>query len=769
MDIDKYISYQIQRQFPSIYVEDGSELVEFIKTYYQFLEQDITGYYVTGYQITGDDISERQYFATKYPTYSQAAAQLSNLQSIAGGYGELKIVSTKNQSVYNNRRLFDFNDIDSTLEQMLLFYKNKYLNGLPFDDNNIRFAVKHILDLYRRKGTKEGLLLFFRLFYSENVDVYYPSQDIIKPSSSKWKAGKYVELYPQDPTNLAGLKDQFIYGSISGATAVVDRVNFFIVNNTIIPVIMLSNVKGVFVSGDDITIDSVSHGVVRGSLQTLFISNTDIRNSTSNNVVGDIVSITSDTGYGGKARISQVTTESAGEIDFVINDGGFGYTLTNTDILVSDQVVFVGNTNVQYIPLERVEQPSTGAVGIVIGQKLISSDTIAVGLLLQTDEFTENGVFYTVDRDVNISNAIQYASPHNNTATAQIGNISNIQTISIITDIIDDFVDVALDSSDYSTVPPASMPMTGTGPITLATTLANAFVPQTFSIGTITSLTGVDPGADYVNDVFVFARENTISRFDLANQVITYDPLTGVVIEAGDILLQNNPAGNTTNMDIKGIVKSRSGNSIEVTQLSFEGFTTSNTMFVSGVSSPITITNIQRNYDSLPMGLNAQISGYVSNEVGKIKSVDVYDSGIGFIDGTTAAMKNYTAIETARRNLESARNNTSATPEQIAQLEAVLDYWMTTDIAVGTTVSYGQGKNEGMWESKTSHLNSKKVIQDSDFYQDFSYQISTSIAPSSYTSPLKDIVHVAGTKVFHKFRLEEYINTELNTSLEIVL
>ena len=118
MYIEKFISFQIEKQFPSIFREDGAELVEFIKYYYKFLEEN------------------------------------------------------SKQSIYNNRRLFEYRDIDNTLESMVIFFKNKYMKDLPLDGDNTRFTIKNILDLYRRRGTPEGVELFFRLFYNETIDIY---------------------------------------------------------------------------------------------------------------------------------------------------------------------------------------------------------------------------------------------------------------------------------------------------------------------------------------------------------------------------------------------------------------------------------------------------------------------------------------------------------------------------------------------------------------------------------------------------------------------
>ena len=767
MNIDKYISYQIQKQFPSIYVEDGDELVEFVKTYYQFLEQDVAGYYVTGYVMSDVSGSERSHFATKFTTYQEALAYQTSLQS-SFSYNDLKIVATKNQSIYHNRRMFDYNDIDNTLSSMLLFYKNKYLSGLPFDGESVRFITKHILDLYRRKGTQEGLLLFFRLFYSENVSVYHPSQDIIKPSSSIWKEGQYIELYPSSPETLVNLKGQPIYGSVSKATAVVDRISFALVNNTFIPVIYLSNVKGSFTGFDDITNNGVIYGVVRGSLQKVTLSEADVRTGTSGNFIGDTVDISSSSGYGGLARVSKVTTESSGAITFEIHDGGFGYTANGTNIIISDQVLFINNPNASFFPLETVTQSGNTVSGVIVGQRLVSSDTVMIGVRVNgSNTFIDGANITTTGRDVNITEAIQFASPFNDSADAEISSaLTNTQTISVMIDRISDFLNVTLNSSDYS-APPALVPMTGGSPITLSTPLDEAFVPEIFEIGTISSLVNINPGFDYVNDVFVLAKDDIISRFNIVNQVINFDPTTTEPLSTGVIVTQNNPAVVGDNRDIRGIIRARTGSLIEIMQLSFDGFTSANNMYIDGSNTAIHIVSVERNYDSMPLGFNAEIDGIVEGAVGKIQAVDVFDSGLGFVDNSTVSMKNSSKIDEARNNLNLALANPSSTPEQIAQLQATLIYWQNTIVSSGVASALGQGKAAGVWESKTSHLNSKKVVQDSDFYQDFSYQIASKLNPATYLEPLKDIVHVSGTKVFHKFSAEEYINITIDISMTV--
>jgi hypothetical protein len=96
---------------------------------------------------------------------------------------------------------------------------------------------------------------------------------------------------------------------------------------------------------------------------------------------------------------------------------------------------------------------------------------------------------------------------------------------------------------------------------------------------------------------------------------------------------------------------------------------------------------------------------------------------------------------------------------------------------VGTLSARGQGSTGGYWASLDSHLNgytnvngsltyfdSGKRIQDSEYYQEYSYEIQSKLGIETYETQLKEITHVAGTKVFGKFNLEGEILSESDIS-----
>ncbi len=806
----KTTSFFVENQFPAIYREEGRDLIELVKAYYEFLE------------------------------------------------------TQSNQSVYNIRRIYDYRNIDTTLDRMLIFFKNKYMNGL-FLEEDTRFLVKNILDLYRRKGSKEGIELFFKLFFDTEVEIYYPSEDIFKPSASQWKVGTFIQLYSVDNKNIfKDIVNKKIIGDKSKAEAFVDSVYFIKINKSTIPILFISDVRGQF-SGFDIIYGrnpDITYGRVYGSLRNVDIDAT--APASGNNKIGDIVDITAPTGYGAKGRVLKISQELSGEIDFQIVSGGYGYTLANTDIELSNQTFFFADPDptaeesiVEFIIGETVQQ--TNSQGTLVTGSVIGQTKTSVGLKLDltTPEastsantyFFEGGIeIDTIDRLENITIEPVFITEANDSASADIGTISNTEDITIITDLIENYLNVDLNSLNYSAVPPALLEMSGTrvNGITpsLNTPLNEAFVPEDFTLGTISSLSNINPGVDYFSDTFILARENIIRRFNLRDQIIRIIPVAGIIIFEGDEIRQfktiENFEGNIINIEVKGKVVKIEGSNLYVTQLTFESFILSEPIFKLGNNTPITALAISRDISSQPIGLNAKINGIVETVTGKIEQIEIIDSGFGYEDGSTVEIFNLTKAVRDNINpvipvpqtqggtfsdevLKIVVNDSNKSQElelflktisldgyaygdinedgklssadalnfeKIAVGEAnttIISRWNevvvpplkntewfkeNTDLFIvgeGTADSLGfarsrdQGLTEGRWASFFSNINGNKVIQDSLFYQDYSYEINTDVSPNIYEKEYKELLHPTGMKLFTKFTKTDILDVNVTT------
>ena len=186
-EIEKKISNFVSSQFPQFYLSEGENFILFVKAYYEWLETD-------------------------------------------------------GQVTKQSRSLLDYRDIDNTLDKFLSHFQQKYLYGIPFEVIvNPRYLLKHILDVYRSKGTIQCYKLLFKLIYNQDVEVYLPGRDILKPSDNHWNQPKYVEV--TDTPVLSSYVGKTVIGLSSGTTAVVESYIKEPINNNIVSSLFLTKIQ----------------------------------------------------------------------------------------------------------------------------------------------------------------------------------------------------------------------------------------------------------------------------------------------------------------------------------------------------------------------------------------------------------------------------------------------------------------------------------------------------------------------------------------------
>lgn len=283
--IEKQISSLIEGQFPTLYQDDAPNFIIFVQKYFEWLEQE------------------------------------SNVIGRA-------------------RRLTEFQDIDKTLDEFVVLFKEKYLKNVQFDTvTDGRDLVRHSLDLHRSKGSERSFEIFFRLVYGVDCDVYYPSKDVFKTSDNIWNKARFVEIQPY--SSAKDLVGKQCYGGSSGATAYVEKyMRRKSKNHDYNDILYLTNIQGDFIIGDPLL-------AVRG---TSYINNPIIQGSLSGVTVqtggtlfnkGDVVKIESESSNNAIGRVTKLRSRS-GAVDFTFVDGGWGYT-SNADTLVSDYKFFLND------------------------------------------------------------------------------------------------------------------------------------------------------------------------------------------------------------------------------------------------------------------------------------------------------------------------------------------------------------------------------------------------------------------------------------------
>ena len=111
-------------------------------------------------------------------------------------------------------------------------FRRQYLPTLEinYDRINPVQVIKTIRDFYASKGTKMSTQYLFKILFGENVDVFYPKDEIISPSHATWVVDTILraELISGDPRNLIdGQLNQYrdeVDTNIREASALIENV-----------------------------------------------------------------------------------------------------------------------------------------------------------------------------------------------------------------------------------------------------------------------------------------------------------------------------------------------------------------------------------------------------------------------------------------------------------------------------------------------------------------------------------------------------------------
>ena len=372
-NIEKKISPLIASQFPSFYQEEGENFIAFVKAYYEWLE------------------------STNNPTY-------------------------------HARRLPDYRDIDSTTDDFIVHFKEKYLKNIQFDTaTNKKLLVKNSLDLYRSKGTERSIDLFFKLVYGTSAEVNYPAEKLFRLSDGVYEKPEYLEIgYSINNIEYVGKQ---VIGQLSGAKAFVEKYIRRRAGKGYVNLLYISGRQGDFRNGEVIGLSGSEQpfDITRRTKLIGSVKRVTVQTRGRDFAVGDIVKfVNSDRGLGGLARVESINSQ-AGLVDFIFIDGGYGYTL-NADSIVSEKVlnldqVIADYTSDQYYKLfERGYQPVVNvgynvatanvAVGNTVYRYLANGMVAAEGRVLEVAPSSNTNGYFSVSHTsgVFIPNATYYTT-----------------------------------------------------------------------------------------------------------------------------------------------------------------------------------------------------------------------------------------------------------------------------------------------------------------------------------------------------------------------
>ena len=687
---------------------------------YQVMEESGIGAFENGEIITGstsgktatirvEDINGSSTLYISSQTGFLIGERITGGSSLAIAY----IKSYRSNPVENVSQLMEYASVDETVDSFFDEFKKQYLRTIPkslASGVHKRNLLKNITDLYRAKGSRKGHELFFRVLLDETADLFYPTEHVLRVSDGNWGSNIILRVIQDQSTML--LEDLTSTGNIN---ILNENGSHFLTEDNLIGDSDLQKLVGLTITQSEVFDTSIELG---GSYY------------------GDgFDSITKAT-----AQVESVTQFQLGSelvTELVLNSNSISGTF-------------------------------------VVGQDITSPDP-------DNEDVNLTGKIISILTGFNIASSSQYFSTTDSlTITASNGDKGRIGIDQLTKGTINEII-VGEIGSGYEigeVVVVDNSNTNGTGLSAKISVVNGGFAPETGSLSTEFNFIIEDGGTDGAG---TNAGDDLLTE-DVAVTYFTQEENYRMA-EEDHIVLE----------DYTVWLDGSSGNKIVQEAYKWQG---GSAVASDGDITDIVVINPGRGYSSVPLltittvsGTNGKIFAKGTN-VGKIKDINIFDHGIHYTGTSEVVSKNHYLIKNITGQFsidETIVGGTSGATGVLKSVDtdryilkilstadsfiagetitasggatAIIDSFTPTSITatIGATANtFGRYVNQDGWLSEKT-----KRIQDSFYYQDFSYVVKTASSIINWRNDVINAVHPAGFALFGEISSTTLVNAEV--------
>lgn len=710
------------------------------------------------------------------------------------------------------RNLQNSGDIDATADEFLINFNNKYTFGQGRSIRNLpsvvtgdlRFIIKHIKDIYRSKGTDRGIKLFFRVAFNDSPEIFTPGTQLFRPSDSTFRRPVIIEVDNGIGAGAAPLAGSRIIGSLSGARASVQDVYVKRVGEKEFTYMNLDNITGSFITGDKITtVNPTADAIVSAPT-----------------VTGPVDGLIIEDGSVGIPEGTVFTSQDGRELKVSADEFEF---LTGTFQLAPVEGTKYSNKSSVIItraPLED-DEIERGSFEVLVDDTAGQRDVTGTLISSLTGSTAINNM-------VHLGSVIDLNDPiediFNIETEAVYGDIVRVRTTNTPqlyskTPFVR-IEDVSFSSNQTGTIAVSGTTVTGTSTVfdnLIASQPGTGTIDVTFGNTTITGSGTAFTTEFEANDV-IRTEDANGGRYLTIKSIASDTELT--VMESPDFVATGAPVrlshqtyikifdslGNET---LRVVNNSTSNTALTIDDdiLDSDGITeTTGLTFAVGYSSD---RNFDRTKFGPTVGQDADFTTKIIAGSGSVKGVQILNTGYGYEDGEKIVLlsedltpemsithrtgrgaagflqvANDGSIERAVVTSGGSGYDTAPTIAIVGGTGsgAIITAEVTDGVVSNLTVTNGgsgynlretitvepvkggQAKLEGQTIRKASEPSSGLVVQDSDFWQEYSYEIQSSIDGSQYEDTVKGLMHMSGRKIFTKVYLKDDLHGERSST-----
>ncbi len=705
MDANNKVSLLISQQIPDFVQDEGPALVAFLKAYYQWMESE-------------------------------------------------------GQTLDVANRLLENHDIDTSVDLYIEHFKQEVMASIPesivVDE---QLLTKHIIDLYRSGGNRESYRLLFRICFNEEIDFFIPGEIMLRASDGRWVLDKSIRTVSPSSGDVTSLGGIIITGITSSATAKVERIVQTQEAGRTVNELFLSNITGTFENNELIrngtnTINATLSGDI-GPLAGITVTAGGALHQ-----VGDIVSAIDNTGVGSGGKATVITVRDDSAVNFLIANGGNGYT-TSATITVSGPgtgatftIDAISNTSNQSVNEDLIR--SVADVPLVTGP-LFSSDY--ENIALESEDFACTSIWTasntTIQADFFPNPNGQFTADRMTDSGIGLHSVRQTITVPGTTPGANITFSVSAKSSGRNWI--------GLHTAETNTNTVAFFNISTGEVGTVIDNSGSILRTDIKDEGGGWWRFSVSSRLATTGGAETFAVFTsngdnsesyagntalGVRLHGADVKLHpfrspyiktlgaanSHPANSAT---LSANLAAANISSLLATSFAFANL-------VTGTISAITVTNRGKNYITLPSVVVDQKNISIQNILA-LENIGIYGLNANIV--TSRAGGTISTVDVIF-------NNRGIGYKPIVPISLTNDTRANTDPGAGAPIISGTTEYPGFFDGTHGFLSWDHVLQDSVYYQEYSYEIQSTQSLNNYKRFIQSLLHPAGTALFGKVIIE---------------
>jgi hypothetical protein len=639
-------------------------------------------------------------------------------------------------------------DIDTTLEDFIGQFKKELAYNLPLVVEDERFLLSHIRDQYLSKGSAASYKLLFKLLYGKQVELTYPNQSMLRASDGRWN--QEISIFAQvdygDPDDIVGkLVDIQTAGRI--LRVLVDKKEQLIGEiDRIVKIGKSYEINASALANSTTITVTTTTGIEVGQLVTGYNIFTG---SKVVSIIGNIVTLTKPT----TGIINTMPLVFSNELyEFFLDKRFFG------KIKPGDLIKYKDTFQAKILPATQTIAVSQPGKYFRLGQVFELKSGAGTGALMKVTATTQFG-------GIKYAELIRFGLGYNSDFALSIlasndviaaGVIASAGTASLLKS--DTYTSTA---SGTITASPSSLTVTGSS-TTFGLAGGVAVGDEIWTTNTIPLLIGVVKSIESAFSLTLASLPSSYESGTSISSAYTAQTYTFRNIRLVGSLFLGNTGGTqaytnrptlsdyTDGFNEQGYINS----SDYFDYYSSQGFgtgtitATTSSSTVTGVGTAFTtqvkINDILKNSSGVQLGIVSAIASNTSLTLRNSSSVAVtggtYDIFAPYVDGSY--------VGTVLREF-----SLSAANAQTYSDEPAVIY-----VKLGALVRY-----PGYFETNNGFLSDSMFIQDSKFYQAFSYVIKIDERLASYKSAVKTMLHPAGMALFGEFN----ITNEFDLSVQL--